>query len=1435
MGAKLGKGLLTALVVLSLLLSAVPALAQNSPNIAERLPAASELEVSEAQTEEVCQVMLITGDVVTVVTSPDGQRSFAISPAEPDKLGQHFLTIKENDNTYIIPDGIDLEKLDMELFNIDYLVDEEYYKESSLPLLVSYLPSLPESEVQSLEGTISALGQETELHQQVCTISTRLAYSRIFTSYNNLMSQPEVEKVWLDKKVHALLIDSVPLIGAEWWWGTTGNKGEGQAIAILDTGIDSSHPALDDLDDNPATNDPKVIVNVNFSSDPSFDDLCGHGTHCAGIAAGTAAGSNYQGVAPGAQLWNVKVLNQWGSGYESWIINGVNFASLGPDGVPETGDEADVISMSIGGPPSDGTDPLSQAVNLAVDRGVVVVVAAGNDGYRGPFTITTPGTAEKAITVGASDKEDNLADFSSRGPTLGLTVKPDILAPGVDITSSMPGGGYESKSGTSMSTPHVAGVAALLRQHYDGTPSPQLIKDALMYTAKDLGYTVYEQGSGRVDLAWEPWPVVGVTPASLSMGVFTSEPAASANLLFFAEATGPPLPHAFYGTLKMNDSDAPPSTTVEARGEGVISIAGNPIVTTEVGRYGSAGPLGAKLIVQGDIADGATITFWVQRPTDVAPHQADQTAEWHSAEITELDLTVTIPPPPPGGGGGEAPPTYHTENTSPHDVTLTASLIDVMNGMDYSGSVILDPASFSVPSGGTTDVTLNIDLTTLPASVYGGQVIATVDGGLSRSIHAIFGFVKARQVNVHKINIDGDPAQGHSVWVLMEGPGRDMMYEWQETDESGNFTFYALDGNYHLLSPNWGHEENQVTVWTIAENVAISGDATVNLDERDTLLVDFDPNKAGQIAAGKSSGLYYGYWGYSWTSWWWYPSSFITRVSPLSRFDASFTYNYYPEEDFNPDNPELINTTEWHNLRYSVTGISNDTTFVADYANLVHRQTGYGVALNMERAYWAQGSWDDIGWWPFGFSYLMDAPQGRWEWLSPDPVVYGQTYARCQPCPRWGEWLFDGRASYPVGEYQWRIGCHPLTSGVDVGIGPVPAPAPAPPPLVGVEEVNNLYINGPISRDSYNNAFSNHCAEFSGHIRVTQDGEVVLEDDIWDSFWESVYFEGTPHFTVEIGSGTPLALSRESYTRLDFTADPTHDYRPPRLLFRVPGINLFGVTPGGEVKMHVGVTDDSSISSVNLHYSLDDGDTWNDAGLPIFEGGWFVFNLGELQETFVTIAVDAEDEYGNHIHRYTNRAFYVGSAGVQVSINAPDRVLPDSDFPATVDISEVANLNAAQYDISFDPLVLRLDDITPGQIDSTEIPVMFSEIIPGTYRVIQSMGLGTVSGSGYLSVLHFHVIGSLGTSSTINLSNGVLSRLEPYEEIPATWIGHSLDVSVLPGDANGDGNINVLDMTKVARIILLLDAETPGADANLDGVVNVLDMTKIARIILMLD
>jgi len=317
-----------------------------------------------------------------------------------------------------------------------------------------------------------------------------------------------VEAIWLDHEVSTLSIsnrifpkhkvspelsDSVSLINAPSLWAL-GINGSGTVIAVIDTGVNWLHESLDDLDDNPATDDPKVLANVSFVPGvlTGFDDH-GHGTHVAGIAAGTGGPSHvYMGVAPGAQLYAVKVLNSTGVGYDSWVIAGIEWS---------VENDADVITMSLGGL-GYPYDPVSMASDAAVEAGVVVTVAAGNFGPS--YTSTdSPGLATKLITVGATTKADTIATFSSRGPNAyDFRGDPDVVAPGVGIISADAQNqtGYIPMSGTSMATPHVAGGASLLLQAFDGA-TPKLVASALMASAVDIGYDSYTQGAGRIDIS----------------------------------------------------------------------------------------------------------------------------------------------------------------------------------------------------------------------------------------------------------------------------------------------------------------------------------------------------------------------------------------------------------------------------------------------------------------------------------------------------------------------------------------------------------------------------------------------------------------------------------------------------------------------------------------------------------------------------------------------------------------------------------------------------------------------------------------------------------------------------------------------------------------------------------------------------------------------
>ncbi|MDF2889862.1 MAG: aprX2 [Clostridia bacterium] len=265
-------------------------------------------------------------------------------------------------------------------------------------------------------------------------------------------------------------------------------------VAVIDTGIDAAHVDLDG---------GKVLAwkdYVNNKTAP-YDDN-GHGTHCSSTIAGEGDGNSlYKGVAPGAALVGIKVLDRKGSGSMSNVTAGIDWAVQNK---ATYGIEA--ISLSLGtDASSDGTDSTSLAVNNAFDNGISVLVAAGNSGP-GKYTIGSPGAAEKAITVGAmadvGEKGFNLAYFSSRGPTADGRVKPDIAAPGVNIMAAKANttSSYISYSGTSMATPFTAGTVALM---LDANPSltPTQVKNTITSTALDWGNSGkdIDYGYGRLD------------------------------------------------------------------------------------------------------------------------------------------------------------------------------------------------------------------------------------------------------------------------------------------------------------------------------------------------------------------------------------------------------------------------------------------------------------------------------------------------------------------------------------------------------------------------------------------------------------------------------------------------------------------------------------------------------------------------------------------------------------------------------------------------------------------------------------------------------------------------------------------------------------------------------------------------------------------------
>lgn len=287
--------------------------------------------------------------------------------------------------------------------------------------------------------------------------------------------------------------DSVPLINAPAVWNQ-GYGGNGIKVAVLDSGIDKNHPALAG----------KVVDEVSTVDGEGVNTPGSHGTHCAGIIASNDA--TFKGVSPDVDLINVKVLDKLGGGEADEVVMGIQEAI-------DRG--ADIISMSLGWSHigngwecSDGYCILCEAANNAVKAGVVVVVAAGNENNAkstagGDTNLRCPGNAKSVITVGGTDKNDQMYNIwtysaSSIGPASYGLSKPDIVAPGVSIMSTVLNNQWGSKTGTSMSTPHVAGLCALMLDK-NPTLSHADIKSILETTAIDLGFQQNQQGNGRVN------------------------------------------------------------------------------------------------------------------------------------------------------------------------------------------------------------------------------------------------------------------------------------------------------------------------------------------------------------------------------------------------------------------------------------------------------------------------------------------------------------------------------------------------------------------------------------------------------------------------------------------------------------------------------------------------------------------------------------------------------------------------------------------------------------------------------------------------------------------------------------------------------------------------------------------------------------------------
>ncbi|WP_406157240.1 S8 family serine peptidase [Streptomyces sp. NBC_01005] len=592
----------------------LPAAADDTPAFAD--PSAPPATAGRGGT-----VTLLTGDVVTYSGHGNGVQISSIVPGA-GRDGMGFTRFRAGGHEYAVPidavGQIARDRVDRRLFDVTELAASGYADADtdSLRILVGgATESSPSPRAPKGARVAAAFPTARTSALDVPKKSAGTVWEQLGTP--SRARARGIGKVWLDGRVRATLDRSVPQIGAD-RAHRAGVTGKGTKVAVLDTGYDRNHPDLKNA----------VVASRDFTGDGDVQDMQGHGTHVSSIIAGSGAASagRYAGVAPGAELVEGKVLDNDGYGYNPWILAGMQWA---------VDQDAGVVNMSLGQTAaSDGTDPLSAAVDrLSAEHGTLFVIAAGNSG---DHTISAPGAADAALTVGSVTKSGAMSPFSSRGPREGRpAVKPEISGPGSDIVAARAAGTlddaavteqYASLSGTSMAAPHVAGAAALLAQRHPDWSGARLKAALIGSAARVDGATVSDTGSGLTDV-----------PAALATAVL-AEPATLAAEATYPNSSAEPQRRELTWT---NTSDRPLRLTLSAGQGGAVRIGARTLTVPARSSAVSKVTLEPSEVEAGTTYGGAVTATWPGHGRATVPVSI-------KADPQTYTLTLTGPAPRAG-------------------------------------------------------------------------------------------------------------------------------------------------------------------------------------------------------------------------------------------------------------------------------------------------------------------------------------------------------------------------------------------------------------------------------------------------------------------------------------------------------------------------------------------------------------------------------------------------------------------------------------------------------------------------------------------------------------------------------------------------------------------------------------------------------------------
>ncbi|MEU3746489.1 MULTISPECIES: S8 family peptidase [Streptomyces] len=1209
-------------------------------------------EASARAGDRTATVTLVTGDHVLVSHDADGNPAATALPRE-DGTVPLVQTRRSGQDLYVYPEGateaLTAGRVDEELFNVTGLIRQGYDDASAatLPLIAVYASDLARSAPAAPRG--AERGRILRTVDGVALKADKKQAATFWADVNTpqARSAAGIEKLWLDRKVQATLEQSTKQVHAPEAWAA-GYDGTGTKVAVLDTGADTEHPDLKG----------RVTASENFTDSETADDRQGHGTHTISTVGGSGAASDgkKKGVAPGADLLNGKVLNDSGSGAASWIIAGMEWA---------VAQGADVVSMSLGSSvPTDCTDPMSVAAEqLAQNKGTLFVIAAGNSGPT-LNTVSSPGCAPSVLTVGATDRDDSTAYFSSRGPTtVNHTLKPEMAAPGVGISAAAAGGrgvyAYQSMSGTSMATPHVAGAAAIVKQrHPDWTA--QQIKAALVSSAEsDLPGDVREVGGGRLDVK-----------AAIDQTVLGA-------------------PAVQGGTFDW-PQDRTDRTTVSVP---YSNTSGTP-VTLNLSVEKVTGNDGSR--VRSSVARLAKRTVTVPAGATVqVPLELDPAARLDRAQYG--DATGRVLATGPGGIHVSTPFSLHVE---PETVTLRVKLID-RQGKPADGASSLDVIGTDVASGerrfneGAADQVYRLR----PGSYFLSSFVTTPDAGEGATLNDSLSYLGRPQMELKKdTTVVLDARKAHKLSVTtdkaseLRGATLAFSRSWDDFwlhagTAAGPRTirgYYASvegaadEGDFEFGS-YWRAAAPQITSLRTADGLTLhpltGSIASDNLDGTGSArLVDAgagtpeelkaagvqgrialvrlpdDSTSAGTLARNAKAAGAVAVIAHHSASGRWYPTGGFTGlglpVLSVPSTEATALLGKLAAGEVTLAWQATAKSPYAYNLAFPETGaIRDDKDYRVRDRELGRTDSTYGSAgiatdfIDFPAARRPDGV--RVG---FGSLETVPAPGARTEYYSAGDTSWEPMVGSSFP---FGEIMVGTPHTYTPGEKRtenWYDGVIAPTA---------PRDAAGEPVLVAERQGNLLGFANAMWGDGTHHAVPGSFGDI-GNVSLSRDGEVL-----GTSSWPFGVFEvpaeaGTytlEQNTMKIGSKVwARSTSVKSVWKFTSKLDESVYSQGIPILFpryNLPedGLKTLAATDGQQIGLtatgHAGYTP-AALTSAKLSYSYDGGTTWTEARVSQQGGQWTatVNHAGASGEP-VTLRTELTDANGNSVTQTVVRAYDV--------------------------------------------------------------------------------------------------------------------------------------------------------------------------------------------------